>query len=341
MLVFEGVWNSQMLASTSRSAPGIYADTILARLYISGALLYNIRAGASYGPRKYPSRRETKAVCHLAWLYIAIILLAIFAIYAFCSAPSRRGRTLELPRLYAHRGLHGKGASENSLEAFERACRAGVGIELDVRLSADDMVVVFHDDTLERLCGQTSCVDAMTLAQLKTCPLPDGTSIPTLEEVLALVAGRVPLLIEIKNGRNLAWLCALTLERLRAYPGEYVVESFNPLAMRYFRRYAAHVPRGQLVSLSDGYLGAVLSVGAGALSHLMANFLSRPDFVAYDRRMQGVPAMHVQRTLHHTRLAIWTVHSRAELRKALARGESVIFEVGQGDDPIDPENPAA
>lgn len=277
----------------------------------------------------------------LAWVYIAIILLAVFAAYAFCSAPSRRGRALELPRLYAHRGLHGNGASENSLRAFERACRAGVGIELDVRLSADGAVVVFHDDTLKRMCGRGERVDALTLAQLRACRLPDGSGIPTLEETLKLVAGRVPLLVEVKNSRNLSRLCALTLERLRAHPGEYAVESFNPLAVRYFRRHAADVPRGQLVSLSDGYLGAVLRVGAGVLSHLMANFLSRPDFVAYDRRMQDVPALRAQRALYRTRLAMWTVRSRAELRRALARGESVIFEAGQGGDPIDPANPAA
>ena len=277
----------------------------------------------------------------MIWLAAFAVLALVLGVYVFCTAPSRRSRALSLPRLFAHRGLHGAGVSENSLEAFARACTAGVGIELDVRLSADGSVVVFHDDTLARLCGLPERIDALTLAQLRAFSLPDGSGIPTLQEVLDLVAGRVPLLVEIKNGRNLTRLCAGTLERLRAYKGEYAVESFNPLAVRYFRRYAADVPRGQLVSLPDEYRGAVLRAGAGALSHLLANVLSRPDFVAYDQRMDGCFSLRMQRRLYRARLARWTVRSRSQLQAALMRGESVIFEAGLGNDPIDPADPLA
>ena len=254
----------------------------------------------------------------MIWLAAFAVLALVLGVYVFCTAPSRRSRALSLPRLFAHRGLHGAGVSENSLEAFARACAAGVGIELDVRLSADGSVVVFHDDTLARLCGRPERIDALTLAQLRAFSLPDGSGIPTLQEVLDLVAGR-----------------------LRAYKGEYAVESFNPLAVRYFRRYAANVPRGQLVSLPDEYRGAVLRAGAGALSHLLANVLSRPDFVAYDQRMDGCFSLRMQRRLYRARLARWTVRSRSQLQAALVRGESVIFEAGLGNDPIDPADPLA
>ena len=274
----------------------------------------------------------------MLWCLIPALLLALFLLYVFLTAPARRGRALPLARLYAHRGLHGNGASENSLTAFERACEAGVGIELDVRLSVDGEAVVFHDATLERLCGRRERVDALTLAQLRALSLPDGSRIPTLEEALACVSGRIPLLVEVKNGRGLTRLCAQTLTQLRSYSGPWAVESFDPRAVRYFRRNAPEAPRGQLVSLPDEYLGAVLRTGAQALSHLLANFLSRPDFIAYDRRMEGRRTLRIQRGLYRARLAVWTVRSRAELKSALARGESAIFEAWQGDDPIQIED---
>ena len=170
----------------------------------------------------------------MLWCLIPALLLALFLLYVFLTAPARRGRALPLARLYAHRGLHGNGASENSLTAFERACEAGVGIELDVRLSADGEAVVFHDATPERLCGRRERVDALTLAQLRALSLPDGSRIPTLEEALACVSGRVPLLVEVKNGRGLTRLCAQTLTQLRSYSGPWAVESFDPRAVRYF-----------------------------------------------------------------------------------------------------------
>ena len=274
----------------------------------------------------------------MLWCLIPALLLALFLLYVFLTAPARRGRALPLARLYAHRGLHGNGAPENSLTAFERACEAGVGIELDVRLSADGKAVVFHDATLERLCGRGERVDALALSQLRALTLPDGSCIPTLEEALACVSGRVPLLVEVKNGPGLARLCAQTLMQLRSYSGPWAVESFDPRAVRYFRRRAPEIPRGQLVSLPDEYLGAVLRAGAQALSHLLANCLSRPDFIAYDRRMEGGNTLRVQRRLYRARLAIWTVRSRAELKSALARGESAIFETWRGDDPIQMED---
>ena len=265
-------------------------------------------------------------------------MVGVAALYGFLTAPSRRARSASIAPLYAHRGLHGACASENSVEAFERACRAGVGIEMDVRFSADGAVVVFHDDALERMCGAKARVDETPLDALRALSLPDGSRIPTLEEALACVGGRVPLLVEIKTCRNIMRLCAETLKQMRAYPGAYAIESFNPLALLYLRLHAAQVPRGQLVSLPEAYSGLALRVGARALSNLLANFLSRPDFIAYDQRMQNRFAMRAQRFLYRAPRAVWTVRDRALLAGARARGESVIFEIDRGDDPISPED---
>ncbi len=267
-------------------------------------------------------------------IWIFGILLLGLALYVMMTAPTLRGRAQALPPLYAHRGLHGEGATENGMEAFERACRRCIGIELDVRFTADGEVVVFHDDTLARVCGVDARVDALTLPQLRPIRLPDGGGIPTLKEVLALVAGRVPLLIEVKTGPKLGRLCAAVWEHLRDYAGEYVVESFHPLALRWFKRNAPGVRRGQLVALSDEYLGIMGTVGAFLLSNLLANCLSRPDFVAYDVSMARTFALRVQRKLYRTTLAAWTVRTSSALNFLMRAGQSAIFEEEMGIDPI-------
>ena len=110
----------------------------------------------------------------------------------------------------------------------------------------------------------------------------------------------------------------------------------DPRAVRLFSPPRPKIGRGQLVATPDEYLGAVLRTGAQALSHLLANFLSRPDFIAYDRRMEGGRTLRIQRGLYRARLAVWTVRSRAEVKNALARGESAIL-AWQGDEDSAPE----
>ena len=270
----------------------------------------------------------------MSWLWMLAGAALVLAAYLFLSAPSLRARKTPLARLYAHRGLHGCGAAENGLEAFGRAVEAGVGIELDVRFTADKKLVVFHDDTLRRVCGREERVDELTFARLQTIPLPDGGRIPAFEEVLRLVDARVPLLVEIKTCPRVAELSAAALAALRSYAGQYAVESFHPLALRYFRRHAPEVWRGQLVTIPEEYLQNTRASGAIALSGLLANALSRPDFIAYDERMQGRLALRVQTRLYRTRCAMWTVRDRRSLAAAIVRGHSAIFEAEASEAPI-------
>ena len=133
------------------------------------------------------------------WILLFILLLLIGA-FLFCIAP-RRPRDTETFKqtLFAHRGLHTKGNElpENSLAAFRAAAEQGYMIENDIHLTADGEVVVFHDSSLKRMCGVAGRIEQMTLAELKKCCL-QGTEeqIPTLQECLDTVDGRVPLLIE-------------------------------------------------------------------------------------------------------------------------------------------------
>lgn len=186
-------------------------------------------------------------------------------------------------RNFAHRGLHTKDKSvpENSLAAFEAACEAGYGMELDVQLSKDGEVVVFHDDTLNRVCGVDKRVDELTLAQLKELSLC-GTNerIPLFTEMLSVVNGRGPLIVELKTGKNNRELCEKTLDILNHYDGEYCIESFDPFIVSWFRFHAPHIIRGQLSCMTYGK--DVPKIRGFLLTNCLLNFLARPQFIAYE-----------------------------------------------------------
>ena len=260
------------------------------------------------------------------WFFIALAVALTLILFLIAPSPGHRRAESWAGTAFAHRGLHSEGVSENSPEAFSAACSAGTGIELDVQLSKDGVVVVFHDDTLERMTGDPRRVDAVDLAELKSLRLKDGGTIPTFEEVLALVNGRVPLLVEIKTGRRNAQLCADVARQLRAYSGRFLVESFNPLILRWFRRNVPEFIRGQLVGARAAYLVSQGPFKAQLLSTLSLNFLARPDFVAYDATVAHFTAPRVQRALFNTPMAAWTIRDPALYAACIDRGEMPIYE---------------
>ncbi|MDO4815521.1 MAG: glycerophosphodiester phosphodiesterase family protein [Bacillota bacterium] len=217
----------------------------------------------------------------------AIVAGAAMGGLVFLVAPGRICRWQKKPFMYrnfAHRGLHkrDKSVPENSIAAFERASAKGYGMELDVQLSRDGEVVVFHDDTLNRVCGVDSRVDEKTYAELKEMSLC-GTeeTVPLFSEVLKTVRGRGPLIVELKNGRSNKELCEKTYALLKDYNGEYCIESFNPMIVRWFRKNAPEIVRGQLASPPKDYGGEVNGITAFVLGNLLLNFLARPQFIAY------------------------------------------------------------
>ena len=205
----------------------------------------------------------------------------------FLLAPGSATKRQKAPfvgRNYAHRGLHSEDRSvpENSLEAFRLAGRAGYGVELDVQLTKDGQVVVFHDETLDRVCGVHARVEEKSYDELKLLSLC-GTAqrIPLLTEALEVYAGRGPLIVELKNGSRNRELCEKTYAILSDYPGEVCVESFNPRIVRWFRLHAKDLVRGQLATVAWDYGDAVAPRTAFLLSHCLLNFLGRPQFIAY------------------------------------------------------------
>ena len=152
----------------------------------------------------------------------------------------------------AHRALHDRkaGRVENSRKSIQMALQSGYGIEMDLQLSADGHAMVFHDDLLDRLTGETGPLRARTRAELEKIQLKDdGGTIPALEDVLVQVAGRVPLLIEIKDqdgemGPNVGTLEKATVKALAGYQGDVALMSFNPHSVAVLAEIAPDIPRG-------------------------------------------------------------------------------------------------
>ncbi|MEZ5716101.1 MAG: glycerophosphodiester phosphodiesterase family protein [Paracoccaceae bacterium] len=240
-----------------------------------------------------------------------------------------------LARPIAHRALHdtAAGRPENSRAAIAAAIAAGYGIEIDLQLTLDGQAMVFHDFSLERLTPAEGHTRQLTAAELARIPLShgDGETIPTLSEVLDLVAGRVPLLIEIKDqdgamGPNTGPLEYAAAEALKRYDGPVAVMSFNPHAVELMARLLPDCPRG-LTSCGFSPLDWPLLPDA-TCDHLRMI----PD---YDR-VGASFVSHNQHDLHNPRLAAlraqgariltWTVKSPEDEDEARKIADNITFE---------------
>jgi glycerophosphoryl diester phosphodiesterase len=223
----------------------------------------------------------------------------------------------------AHRGLHDGAIPENSVGAFNAAVDAGYGIELDVHLSRDGRIVVFHDDNAKRLTGRDLKITSASFAELSALRLADTEyRISAIEEVLELVAGRVPLLIEVKTGSRVDRLGPLLGRLLADYSGPVAVQSFDPRVVVWLRKHLPEVPRGQI----SGALREVPGTRRALLRTMALNAVSRPDFLAFE--IGAMPDRFVafwRRTLK-VPLLLWTVRTEEELAAAHRYGANVIFE---------------
>lgn len=222
------------------------------------------------------------------WIRNAVTpVLALAGATVCLVAPAYTPKAQKLPfidRNYAHRGLYREDQSipENSLAAFRAALSRGYGVELDVHLTADGELAVFHDDELDRMCGVSGRTDDQTMEKLRTLRLA-GTEhgIPTLDEVLELLNGQVPIILELKRGNDNEALCEKVYARLCAYEGPVCIESFDPFIVRWFRRYAPEYMRGQLSQPPKEYEGHTSKLNAFLAGNLLTNCIARPQFIAY------------------------------------------------------------
>ncbi len=270
-------------------------------------------------------------------IFVRLLLLAVilFVLYIYMIMPRIFGRPDQSAfrgALFAHRGFFdtGKGIPENSMPAFRRAVAAGYCIELDVQLSKDGIPVVFHDFTLKRMTGRPGRVCDYTAEELSGFYL-DSTSytIPLFSDVLDLVHGETPLLVEIKSEGTNMEVCRKADALLRSYQGTYCIESFNPLVLLWYRRHHPQILRGQL---SDRFLAQPqyrkvrLVLPCLALQNMMLDFLARPDFIAYNCRYGQNISRRLIRRLFGGKSAAYTIKSGRDFKEAKPHFDAFIFD---------------
>ena len=267
-------------------------------------------------------------VPQIIFCILASVLLLLCAIYVLILVRprGRKPKNKSLLCDYAHRGLHGDGVPENSLAAFEAACVGGYGIELDVQLSKDGVVMVFHDYTLIRMTGldKKLCdLDADELSALRLAQ--SDRTIPTFIDVLKLVNGRVPILVELKGESVDAALCPKVAQILKDYGGDYCIESFNPILIKEIRKYLPAAYCGLLYTnvCRDKKETTALNV---IISGMMLNFLARPNFIAYNKVDRSSFLVKLTTKFYRAPKFVWTLKGESELEQAHALGESAIFE---------------
>lgn len=244
-------------------------------------------------------------------------IAAAAALYILSIKPntSRKSELAPFESCYiAHRGLFGDKAPENSLEAFALAADFGFGIELDVQITADDKLVVFHDKTLERMCGDSRQMNKCTYAEISKMRL-NGTDsvIPLLSDVLKLINGRVPLIVEVKPRGEFRRMIRPLDDLMQSYNGIYCVQSFHVSVLNWYRKHRSGILRGQLSTryIKDGIKSPLAA--AFIMTNLMANFITKPDFISYNFRYKNQPSYWLCRKLYAPKNAGWTIKSQSEL----------------------------
>ena len=232
----------------------------------------------------------------------------------------------------AHRGLHdaARARRENSLSAMQAAVDAGYGIELDLQISADGQAMVFHDETLDRMTVRAGWVASTSAAALAATPLLDGggDTIPTLEQVLECVAGKVPLLIELKDqtlhpGGTLGPLELATAEALRGYDGPVAVMSFHPEMVANLASAAPEIARGLTGERSHD--ATLTRAQNDALTDYADFDRVRASFVSHFHEQLDAPAISGLKA-RRVPILCWTIRDQDQADTALKIADNITFE---------------
>lgn len=263
-------------------------------------------------------------------IVVVICLIIIVWLTSLLPNEKRQERMKEFEdTYYAHRGLfnNDENEPENSMIAFKKAVLRGYGIELDVRLTKDEELVVFHDATLRRMCGIDKFVNECSYDELKAYKLSDSyETIPKLEEVLKEIDGRVPLIVEIKANKGVKKITKKLSEIMEGYKGNYCIKSFNPYVLFRYRMIRPEVLRGQL---SLGYMGKkAKTTGYEVLfiSCIILNLFIRPDFISVNYKMVKQWPYKLCKKLCPVTKAGWTIRSKEELLEAEKYFQMIIFD---------------
>lgn len=266
----------------------------------------------------------------LALVLALVVLLELFSLALQCRRGHPQWKTLRAFR-YAHRGYHDKPQiPENSMAAFRRAIANFYGVELDVHLLRDGNLAVIHDASLLRTAGADVLVEDLTTEELKQYRL-EGTQeqIPLLGEVLELFEDKMPLIVELKPERgNYNELTAAACQLLDQYRVSYCIESFDPRCLMWLKKHRPEICRGQLSQnfMRHGGGGGQSKLTLWVLQHLLTNFLTKPDFIAYrfeDRKNMCLQWCH---KVFKVQEVNWTITTKEEMEAAEREGNLVIFE---------------
>ncbi|MEX2519329.1 MAG: glycerophosphodiester phosphodiesterase family protein [Paracoccaceae bacterium] len=248
------------------------------------------------------------------------------------SAPTLPAAFLDAP--LAHRGLHDRagGVIENSRAAVKAAVTAGYGIEIDLQLSADGEAMVFHDDDLPRLTGESGPLSAKTAAELARAPLlGSDETIPTLAEILSLVGGRAPLLIEIKDQSRAMSAIDGALERraaalLASYAGPVALMSFNPASVAACRDAAPAIPRGRTTcAFEEGEWAGLPAVRRAALARIDDLDALGCRFISHQHdQLESEPVRRVKAAGAH--VLCWTIRNADQETAARRIAANITFE---------------
>lgn len=224
----------------------------------------------------------------------------------------------------AHRGLYNeeKKIPENSRYAFKEAIKKHIPIELDLHLLKDGNIVVFHDDNLKRMTGYDKQIKKCTYEEIKNLKLQNTEeTIPLFKEILNLVNGQVLLDIELKTDLRAGILEKEAVKLLDKYSGDFIVKSFNPWTVRWFKKNKPEYIRGQLsYNFKDNKKLNIIT--RYLAKNMILNIITKPDFIAYD--IKSFPNSKVEKSKKP--ILIWTIRNKDELEEAKKYGDSFIFE---------------
>ena len=207
--------------------------------------------------------------------------------------------------LFAHRGVHNNiDIPENSIKSIKQALKNNYNIELDIQLTKDNILVVFHDENLKRMTNIDKNLNELTYSEIKKIRLlKTNETIPTLKEVLNIVNGKVILDIEIKDTKKIDIVCKKLVDELTSYKGIFIIKSFNPKIVNWFKKHKSEYIRGLLIkdSLYNKFIGKII-----------INYC-KPNFLAISKKY--IKKYGINSHLKEYPILIWTILKKEEIKK--------------------------
>lgn len=232
-----------------------------------------------------------------------------------------------LTKTIAHRGLWSDNIIENTIPAFKNAIEKGYSIETDVWRIKDGTLIIYHDDSLKRLCGVDKLVkDIENIEELSQYRVAGKEKIPLFDEFLDTVNGKTEILIEIKTYDFDGKTEKAIYERLKSYDGKYAIESFNSYTVLWFKKNAPSIIRGQLSCyFEDTKFKGIKKILQQGMKKLYFNKLTKPDFVAYDKK--HFPNKYLSKSQKKgIPIILWTIKNMVEFENVINQVDNVIFD---------------